>query len=229
MPTARTRHRVLDALTRASKVQRLENLSDVFATCGPVLGVARPSDPAVQHRIHRLYVRDERWQEVVGKLVNQARLVFIHYSPTQALDWELEQALARPDVTVFVYITGVASDVAFDRDRAVRALPNALQQYSYDHVRRASAQLAADQYALLITIGAGVQRMFSMKHHFDDLWRAVFWEIVRRKLQADKRIAPTPPGYAKFIEAVAGNSSAWIEVGLFVAGAAIAVAASSWL
>ena len=220
LPTGRTRHRLIDYLTRRRGTQALENISDLLATCGPVVGVGRPSDAMILHRIYRLFVLDDSWRAVVSPLLKQARLVFIQYEPSQSLDWEVSEALASSDATVFLYLPGVSRDVALNKELALQSLsPSIRKAAEFEHVIRASDGLASDEYALLVTIGRGEQRIFGLKQHFDDVWRALFREIIRRRLSVNRDFQDVPPDYVEFVDAMEGRGSAWLDLVILAAAA----------
>jgi len=69
--------------------EQLERL--LQKTVGPVLAIGKPGEVLAQIGAARVYVEDERWQEVVGRLMQAASLVVLRMGDTPGILWELER------------------------------------------------------------------------------------------------------------------------------------------
>jgi hypothetical protein len=58
---------------------------------GPVLAIGRPGEKLSTTGSARLYVTDDDWQAIAGKLMASARLVVIRAGSTPGVRWELER------------------------------------------------------------------------------------------------------------------------------------------
>jgi hypothetical protein len=81
-----------------------------FAYLGPVVAIGKPSDELPPLGAARKYCRGEKWQEVVGSLMDEALLIVVGVGHSEGLTWEIE-VIRRKGLlpkTVFVGVLGAS-------------------------------------------------------------------------------------------------------------------------
>lgn len=222
LPTILARSQIVTRLTHLhGGAENLENLSQMFDICGPVVGLGRPDDDSIGHRIIRLFVPDTRWREAVNQLLNMAKGAFVVYDTSDALDWELTEALNRPDLLLFVMITGIGPETAADAAASLAALPLPIRDLpgrSYSHAWKPSPDLLSDRYALMAAITPDSVRVYGIKLHWHAAWKVLFKEILHQKIDEHPRWKGHPPEYNSLIRAVDPTGAPWFEILAAIAG-----------
>jgi TM2 domain-containing membrane protein YozV len=98
----------------------------ILERVGPVIAIGKPGEKLPQLGAARLYVSDDEWRAVVGKLMNDAALVVIRAGETANLWWEVQEALTHLS-RERVIIVALGADLAMFEQRFTQAfgVPNA--------------------------------------------------------------------------------------------------------
>ena len=217
-------HLSLGLVNRSGR-EPLENLAHVLNSLGPVLGLGRPADKSIEHRISRLYTGDEHWQDVVRFFLRNARAVLMCYEPSPIIDWELQQSLQSRHATIYLLVRGLPRDVVRNREAALAAMPAAVQalECPKQYEDKVSDSYFGTEHGLLVVVAADAVKVYGIKVHYQQLWTVLFWEMARTDDRQTKSLADFPAAYQGVGRALLGRS-AWWEV---LAGA-IGFAAGVW-
>jgi hypothetical protein len=221
--------RKLSSVARAGNpggVEAFENLAQMLDAAGPVVGLGRPGEKEIAHRIWRLYTPDAHWKDVVGHLIGRAKAVFMCHGKGPIIDWELSQALAASLPAVFVLVRGLPRETVRDEKAARSAVPHRIKalQRPTTYVDAINDRYRADEHGLLVVVTPEAVRVHAVKIHFQQLWDVLMREVVHGVRIAETRtFAGMPPVYQPLVQAVAGGSP-WYDVGAVAGGAAAVVA-----
>lgn len=238
LPALTTRNAVVGSATNPAGTDTLENLAQVLEVVGPVVGLGRPTDTGIAHRIYRLYTPDQHWQSVVHHLLGRARAVLMSYEPGPILDWELDQVLASERTILFLLLRRLPESVVREEATALAALPRQIGRLGRPcrHVDAVSATHLGDEHGLLVVVVPGEVRVYGVKMHFRQLWDIMFEEIVhKQRLTQAPPPQPKPqpvPGpeapavYRPLVRAVSGGAG-WATLIAFASGVAAVVIAAA--
>jgi hypothetical protein len=190
LPTVKTRPNGRPIYSSAPPVEYLENIVETLLhTFGPVVGLGRPGDQTIEHRIFRLYINHDRWQEAVSYLLRHASAVFLKYDESASLDWELAQTIACAAGLIFILVPTVSETAAAEKEAALRALPPPLRYSAraFDFVPHQTQAYVGGGPALLMVRDEAGGRIYGTQLHFKALWDLVFKEMVRNATLADRR------------------------------------------
>jgi hypothetical protein len=81
--------------TYTASISPEQEMAFILERVGPVIAIGKPGERLPQLGAARLYVGDDEWRAVVGKLMNDAALVVIRAGDTANLWWEVQEALSR--------------------------------------------------------------------------------------------------------------------------------------
>ncbi|HET7157429.1 MAG TPA: TM2 domain-containing protein [Burkholderiales bacterium] len=118
--------RLTTLLTYTASVSPEQEMAFILERVGPVIAIGKPGEKLPQLGAARLYVSDEEWRAVVGKLMNDAALVVIRAGETANLWWEVQEALTHlPRERVIIVALG--TDLAMFEQRFIQTygVPNA--------------------------------------------------------------------------------------------------------
>jgi hypothetical protein len=134
-PSAASGIQSVDALM-TSRLTEEEQLVRVLGRFARVIAVGKPGERLPKLGARRLYLADDAWQETVGHLIRQARLVFILAGRGSSLMWELTEAVsAIPWERVVLLIPMEAKDYQQFRDKAHEALAARAELYHQESNR----------------------------------------------------------------------------------------------
>ena len=194
------------AYSSGPRMEPLENIVDTLLNVlGPVVGLGRPGDTSIEHRIFRFYINHADWQNAVAFLLSHAGAVFLQYDRSASLDWELEQTIDCGAELIFVLITDVADDAQTDHKTALSCLPPALQRRgrTLEFRPRVTTKYVGGAPALLVALERDGGRIYGIDLHFKALWDIIFGEVARTSA-AQKPSGATvtiPKAYEKFVRA----------------------------
>jgi len=108
-----------------------EQLAKVMNEIGPFVAVGRPGERLPQIGAARIYVSDEEWQEVVGDLVDRARLVVFRAGDTEGFWWEVDRCSrsVAPERLLFLLPLNSGKYQSF-RQRIEQYLPTKLPNFA---------------------------------------------------------------------------------------------------
>lgn len=222
LPSLTSRNSVVGGAANPSGTDTLENLAHLLGAAGPVVGLGRPADTSIEHRIYRLFTPDAHWREVVEFLVGQAKAVLMSYEPSPVIDWELGKALQGRNTILFVLLRDLPQTTVRSGQSALAALPAAIASLdrTKTYVDKVSDKYPGGEHGLLAVVAPDGVRVFGLKMHFQQLWDVIFEEVVHTLDIADARsFVDVPDAYLPVVRAEQGRSN-WWNVLAFAAGAA---------
>lgn len=221
--------RKLSSLGKAANpggTEPLENLAQMLDAAGPVVGLGRPGEKEIAHRIWRLYTPDEHWRSAVGHLIGKAKAVFMCHGKGPVIDWELSEALAARLPAVIVLVRDLTRETVRDEKAARSAMPPRIKalQRPTTWVNSINDRYRAEEHGLLVVVTPDAVRVHALKVHFQQLWDVLMRELVHGLRIAETRtFVGMPPVYQPLVQAIAGGSP-WYDVGAVAGGAAIVLA-----
>lgn len=99
-----------------------ERIAATLGDYGTILAIGQPGERLPAAGSCRLYVENDRWREVVGRLVDRADLIVLRPGASAGISWELEQIVARKRAsrTALVPAQDLRKNLAtYDRLRAL--------------------------------------------------------------------------------------------------------------
>ena len=105
------------ALTYTVSFSPEQEMAFVMERVGPVVAIGKPGERLPELGAARLYVGDDEWRQVVGRLMREAAIVVIRAGETANLWWEIEEARARssPQRVIIVALGPQATLATFER------------------------------------------------------------------------------------------------------------------
>jgi len=158
-----------------------QDLARVLGAVGPVLAIGNPTERLPVLGAARIYVANDRWQDVVHQLIAAARMIVLRSGQTPGLAWEVARVARKvPPDRVLLY--GSGSYDAF-RANAAGAVPHGLPE-----------TIGASRF---IAFGADWQpRVIKRRAGGFDLQVAGKAATLRKELADVLRQAGAPPGSA---------------------------------
>jgi hypothetical protein len=71
-----------------------ELLAKVFRPCGPLVAIGRPGEILATSGAERMYVPDEKWQQVVLDYLGKSQAVILQPAQTEGVRWEIEKVFS---------------------------------------------------------------------------------------------------------------------------------------
>ncbi len=106
-----------------------EALAVLLRQVGPYVAVGKPGEPMPEVGAARMYLSDDQWQDRVGRLIDEARLVVVRAGATEGLRWEVGQLVRRrPPTSLLVVLPADAGQYAGFRRWANEVLPRPLPE-----------------------------------------------------------------------------------------------------
>jgi TM2 domain-containing membrane protein YozV len=87
--------RLAGLLTYTASVSPEQEMAFILERVGPVVAIGKPGERLPQLGAARVYVADDQWRAVVGKLMSDAALVVIRAGDTENLWWEVQETMTR--------------------------------------------------------------------------------------------------------------------------------------